>query len=125
MNIYVGNLPYNVRDEELRQAFEPYGEVLSAEVIMDRRSRRSRGYGFVEMANDADAINAIEALDGSDMQGRSLRVDESRPNTEKRSRRAPSGNQDRNERPNAGADTRGAGGTESKGLLALVKRLFG
>jgi RNA recognition motif-containing protein len=64
MNIYVGNLPYSVRDEELRATFEAYGQVVAAEVIFDKRTRRSRGYGFVEMADDASATTAIAALTG-------------------------------------------------------------
>ncbi|MFT4564360.1 MAG: RNA recognition motif-containing protein, partial [Gammaproteobacteria bacterium] len=87
MNIYVGNLPYNVQDAELRAAFEPYGAVNSVEVIFDRRTQRSRGYGFVEMENENEAVEAIEALNGSDFQGRELRVDESKPKEEKPSSR--------------------------------------
>ncbi len=83
MNIYVGNLPYSVRDEELRATFEPFGQVLSAEVIFDKRTRRSRGYGFVEMAQDADAKRAIDALNGKELHGRELRVDASQPKSEK------------------------------------------
>ena len=60
MNIYVGNLPYSVRNDELREAFEQFGNVTSAEVIFDRRTKRSRGYGFVEMDNDSDARKAID-----------------------------------------------------------------
>ena len=74
MNIYVGNLPYKVRDEELREAFEEFGAVLSAEVIVDRRSNRSKGYGFVRMDSESDAQEAIEALHRSDFFGRELRV---------------------------------------------------
>ena len=74
MNIYVGNLPYKVRDEELRDAFEEFGEVYSAEVIVDRRSNRSKGYGFVRMDTEREAQEAIEALHGSDFYGRELRV---------------------------------------------------
>lgn len=125
MNIYVGNLPYSARDDDLRQAFEPFGKVISAEVIMDRRTRRSRGYGFVEMANDTDGSRAIAALNGTDMQGRSLRVDESRPNTENRERPA----QERTRGP----DKESAGGrskqanerVDSNGFFGFIKRLFG
>jgi RNA recognition motif-containing protein len=86
MNIYVGNLPYNVQDAELRGAFEPYGTVTSVEVIFDRRTQRSRGYGFVEMENENEANEAIGALNGSEFQGRELRVDESKPKTKNRPR---------------------------------------
>ena len=74
MNIYVGNLPYKVRDEELRDAFEEFGEVYSAEVIVDRRSNRSKGYGFVRMDTESEAQDAIDALHRSDFHGRELRV---------------------------------------------------
>lgn len=79
MNIYVGNLPYNSTDEELRQTFAPYGEVTSASVIADKFTGRSRGFGFVEMPNDEEAKAAIEALNGKDVDGRQLRVNEARP----------------------------------------------
>ena len=77
-NIYVGNLPYTSTDDELREIFEQYGSVRSARVIMDRETGRSRGFGFVEMEDDA-ADAAIEALNGADMGGRALRVNEARP----------------------------------------------
>ncbi|MBC6428357.1 MAG: RNA-binding protein [Cellvibrionales bacterium] len=78
MKLYVGNLPYRVRDEDLRKTFAPYGEVIDAVVIMERDSGRSKGFGFVEM-NDSDAKAAIEALNDKDMDGRPLRVNEARP----------------------------------------------
>ncbi len=87
MNIYVGNLPYNVRDEDLQGMFEAHGEVSSARVIMDRESGRSKGFGFVEMPNNDEAQAAIDALNDSDAGGRSLRVNEARPR-EDRPRRA-------------------------------------
>jgi RNA recognition motif-containing protein len=79
MNIYCGNLAYAVTSDDLRQAFEAFGEVTSASVITDRDSGRSKGFGFVEMANDAEAHAAIEALNGSDMNGRPARINEARP----------------------------------------------
>lgn len=79
MNIYCGNLAYAVTSDDLRQAFEAFGEVTSASVITDRDSGRSKGFGFVEMANDAEAHAAIEALNGSDMKGRPARINEARP----------------------------------------------
>ena len=78
-NIYVGNLSYDVDDSALRALFEPYGEVRSAKVIMDRDTGRSRGFGFVEMINDDEAQQAIEALNGSDSGGRRLTVNVARP----------------------------------------------
>ena len=83
-NIYVGNLPFQTTDEDLRAAFEQHGEVSSATVIFDRETQRSRGFGFVEMPNAGEAESAIEALNGSDMGGRSLRVNEARPREERR-----------------------------------------
>jgi RNA recognition motif-containing protein len=79
--LYVGNLAYSVTSDELQQTFEQYGIVTAAEVLNDRETGRSRGFGFVEMANDSDADAAIEALDGNDLQGRRLTVNEARPRT--------------------------------------------
>ena len=77
--IYVGNLSYDVTDSALQQMFEPYGEVRSAQVVMDRDAGRSKGFGFVEMSNDQQAQAAIAALNGKDSGGRSLTVNEARP----------------------------------------------
>lgn len=79
MNIYVGNLPYRMSDDELRQAFEAFGAVDSAKIIMDKFTERSKGFGFVEMPNSDEANAAIQNLNGSDMNGRPLRVNEARP----------------------------------------------
>jgi RNA recognition motif-containing protein len=87
MNIYVGNLPYSVGNDDLENMFSAHGEVSSARVIMDRDSGRSKGFGFVEMPNSDEAQAAIEALNDSDAGGRSLRVNEARPR-EDRPRRA-------------------------------------
>ena len=76
--IYVGNLPWSTTDETLGNLFEPFGQVLSARVITDRETGRSRGFGFVEMAEEADALNAISAVNGSSVEGRALRVNEER-----------------------------------------------
>jgi len=85
MNIYVGNLPWRTNDEELRDMFEPYGQVDSASVIRDRETDRSRGFGFVEMPNADEAQNAIANLNEADMGGRPLVVNEARPRQERRS----------------------------------------
>ncbi|UZP68709.1 RNA-binding protein [Desulfovibrio mangrovi] len=77
-NIYVGNLSWSATDDDLRSLFSDYGSVLSAKVIEDRETGRSRGFGFVEMEN-ADALQAIEALNGQNFQGRDLRVNEAQP----------------------------------------------
>ncbi len=76
MRIYVGNLPYSATDDSLRQAFEQHGSIVSANVIMDRDTGRSRGFGFVDFSSDDDGRSAITALDGTDMDGRALRVNE-------------------------------------------------
>ena len=83
MNIYVGNLSYSFTSSDLENAFTPYGEVSSTQVIMDRATGRSRGFGFVEMADDAAGREAIEKLDGSDLDGRRLTVNEARPRQER------------------------------------------
>src|SRR5437588_4201925 len=81
--LYVGNLSYGVNDSTLAQLFEPHGTVQSAQVIMDRDTGRSKGFGFVEMGSDAEAQAAIAALNGKDMEGRSLTVNEARPREER------------------------------------------
>ena len=78
-NIYIGNLPWSYRDENLKELFEEHGEVTSAKVIVDRMSGRSRGFGFVEMASGEEAGTAIEALNGFDAEGRELKVNEAKP----------------------------------------------
>ena len=83
-NIYVGNLPFSVTSDELRQAFEQYGTVTSAQVLSDRATGRSRGFGFVEMADDDQADAAIAGLSGKEMGGRALTVNEARPREERR-----------------------------------------
>ncbi len=84
-NIYVGNLPWSTTEEELREAFAQYGEVVSAKIITDRETGRSRGFGFVEIEGDG-AAEAIAALDGSMMDGRTLKVNEARPRPERQNR---------------------------------------
>ena len=77
--LYVGNLPYTVRDEDLQQAFGAFGNVNSAKVMMERDTGRSKGFGFVEMGSDAEAQSAIEGMNGQSLGGRSLVVNEARP----------------------------------------------
>ncbi len=79
MNIYVGNLSYGMSEGELRDAFAAFGEVASAKILMDRETGRSRGFGFVEMPNQAEAETAISNLNGKELSGRPLRVNEARP----------------------------------------------
>ena len=121
MNIYVGNLPYSAKSQDLRAAFEPYGNVTAAEVIFDRRTKRSRGYGFVEMDDDDAARRAIAALNGTDFMGRELRVDESVPREQKPERR-PEGARATPPRPRAEAPVAAA---SSGGVRGFFKRLFG
>ncbi len=84
MNIYVGNLSYQTTEDELREAFGAYGGVQSAAIITDKYSGDSKGFGFVEMANKAEAEAAIEGLNGQDLQGRSITVNEARPRSDNR-----------------------------------------
>ena len=83
MNLYVSNLAYSVTDEELRREFAAYGNVSSARVVLDRETSRSRGFGFVEMPNDAEAQEALRALEGANLGGRPLRVVVARPKEER------------------------------------------
>jgi RNA recognition motif-containing protein len=83
MNIYVSNLSFNVQDEDLREFFAPYGEVTSAKIINDRESGTSRGFGFVEMTDEAAAKKAIAELDGGTVEGRVIKVVEARPKGDK------------------------------------------
>lgn len=82
MKLYVGNLPYSTTGEELQTAFAAFGEVTSANVVQDRDSGRSRGFGFVEMPNADEANAAVQALNGQDFNGRNLVVNEARPRPE-------------------------------------------
>lgn len=87
MNIYVGNLPYSTTEDDLREAFGAFGEVTSCNIISDKYSGQSKGFGFVEMSDDAAANKAMEALNGSEMGGRSLKVNQARPREERPRRR--------------------------------------
>jgi RNA recognition motif-containing protein len=84
MNIYVGSLSYNVTEEDLKQAFEPFGEVESVRIIKDMYSGRSKGFGFVEMPGKSEAQSAIESLNGKELMGRTVKVNEARPRSEGR-----------------------------------------
>ncbi|NKB23985.1 MAG: RNA-binding protein [Kiritimatiellae bacterium] len=100
MNIYVGNLPYGMNDNGLQGAFESYGTVQSASVILDKFSGKSRGFGFVDMPDSGEAKAAIEEMNGKDFEGRALVVNEARPRTE---------------RPAGGGGGGGRGGGGSRG----------
>lgn len=83
MNIYTGNLSYNTTDTDLREAFEAFGKVTSATVISDRATGQSKGFGFVEMANNSEADAAIKALNGRDLNGRSIKVNQAEARKER------------------------------------------
>ena len=101
--LYVGNLKYTVTSAQLQDLFEQYGAVSSASVLSDRETGRSRGFGFVEMLNDDEAVTAIESLDGQDFDGRRLTVNEARP-------RIPGGGGDGGGSYRAGGGADGGGG---------------
>jgi RNA recognition motif-containing protein len=82
MNIYVGNLSWGLKDQDLANLFAPFGEVTSAKIVTDKFTQRSKGFGFVEMASDEEAQAAIAQLNGTEIEGRSLVVNESRPKQE-------------------------------------------
>lgn len=86
MKIYVGNLPYGIGDDDIRKLFEPFGEVGEVNIIIDRMSGRSKGFGFVEMANDDEGQKAIDDLNGTDLGGRQLNVNKARPRVERDNR---------------------------------------
>ena len=87
VRIYVGNLPYTYREEDIAQLFAPYGEVYEIRVITDRDTRQSKGFGFVELASDEEARRAIAELNGTPVGNRTLTVNEARPQAERTNRR--------------------------------------
>ena len=95
MNIYVANIPFKATEDELKGLFEEYGEVSSTKIILDKFTQRSRGFGFVEMSDDAAARQAINSLNGADFMGKNLVVNEARPKTDA---------------PRGGGGNRGGGG---------------
>jgi RNA recognition motif-containing protein len=109
MNIYVSNIPYTASDENLLEAFSAFGTVQSARIIKDRMTGRSRGFGFVEMANDEEARKALEGLNGTEMQGRRINAREARPREE-------------NGRPGNGGDRGGIRSSNSGGRPQVITR---
>jgi len=109
--LYVGNLPYTVRDEDLQQAFGAFGQVNSAKVMMERDTGRSKGFGFVEMGNDNEAQSAIQGMNGQSLGGRSLVVNEARP-MEARPPRSGGGGFGGGRRDGGGGGVGGGGGGE-------------
>jgi RNA recognition motif-containing protein len=91
MNIFVGNLDYTTSVNAIRKRFESFGSVTSVKIVMDHETGRSRGFAFVEMANDAEARAAIRALNGSDIEGRTMKVSEARARTDRRTGGRPTG----------------------------------
>jgi RNA recognition motif-containing protein len=105
MNIFIGNLSFNVTGGDLRQAFEAFGQVASATVIKDKQSGRSKGFGFVEMPVQAEAQSAIEVLNGKALKGRTITVNEARPRASDRRGEDKGGEEDRR----GGGNRRGRG----------------
>ncbi len=105
-NLFVGNMSFQTSEADLRALFEPFGQITRVHIAMDRETGRARGFAFVEMANDEEAAKAITALDGKDVGGRNLKVNEARPKTE-RSGSGPS-------RGGGGYRGGGAGGGKGK-----------
>ena len=95
MKIFIGNLSYNVTEGDLRQAFEAFGQVTSISVVKDKESDRSKGFGYVEMADQAEAQSAIAALNGRALKGRTITVNEARPHSDDRRSRDRGGCEDR------------------------------
>jgi RNA recognition motif-containing protein len=87
MNIYVGNLPYSVTEENLKSIFSEFGAVDNASIVQDRESGRAKGFGFVEMPNNNEAENAIKSLNGKEIQGRNITVNQAKPRAERPARR--------------------------------------
>ncbi|HSK13098.1 MAG TPA: RNA-binding protein [Phnomibacter sp.] len=100
MNLYIGNLSWSITDNELQDTFEAYGEVTSCKIVKDKMTNRSKGFAFVEMPNDDEANAAISALNGQDLKGRAISVNEARP---------------REDRPQGGGGYRGGGGNRGGG----------
>ena len=110
-NIFVGNLSFNTNEDELRQIFEPFGQVDRVSIMTDRDTGRSRGFGFVEMASNEDGEKAITALNGSSVGGRTINVNEARPKTERAGGGGGGGGRDRGDR----GGSRGGGGGGGSG----------
>jgi len=108
VNIYVGNLSHEVTEDSLREAFEPFGQVESVNIIKDRFSGESRGFGFLEMPSKQEAEKAIEEMNGKDLMGRAVNVNEARPKTNRRDSRGGRGGY-------GGSGGRGRGGGSGGG----------
>lgn len=115
MNIYVGNLSYEVTEEDLKEAFAVFGEVDTVKIIKDNYTGRSKGFGFVEMPAKSEAQSAIEGLNGKDLKGRNLNVNEARPRAEGRRSGPSRGGQQRRSGGGRGGGGRGGGGRGGEG----------
>ncbi|WP_374413704.1 RNA recognition motif domain-containing protein [Hydrogenophaga sp.] len=113
--LYVGNLPYSVRDDDLQQAFSEFGSVSSAKVMMERDTGRSKGFGFVEMGSDAEAQAAINGMNGQSLGGRSVTVNEARPMEPRPPRSGGFGGGDRSGGGGYGGGNRSGGGGYGRG----------
>jgi RNA recognition motif-containing protein len=112
MNIYVGNLANEVTEEDLKQAFDAFGKVESVNIIKDKYTNRSKGFGFVEMASKAEGQSAIDGLNGKELKGKAVTVNEARPRTESR---VPGGRYGSGRGGQGGGGGRGAGRGGPKG----------
>ena len=113
--LYVGNLPYSVRDEDLQQSFSAFGSVNSAKVMMERDTGRSKGFGFVEMGSDAEAQAAINGMNGQSLGGRAVTVNEARPMEARPPRTGGFGGGDRSGGGGYGGGNRSGGGGYGRG----------
>jgi cold-inducible RNA-binding protein len=109
-NLFVGNMTFQTTEADLKALFEPFGQVARVHIAIDRETRRSRGFGFVEMPNDAEAATAMQALDGKDFGGRQLKVNEARPREASSAPRGPRGTGPGPDRGDRGNRTGGGGG---------------
>jgi cold-inducible RNA-binding protein len=111
-NLFVGNMNFQMTEVDLRALFEPFGQITRVHIAMDRETGRARGFGFVEMPNDDEAAKAISALDGKEVSGRNLKVNEARPRAEGGGSRSPRGGfgGNREGRPGGGGGGRRGGG---------------
>ena len=115
MNIYVGNISYGLTERDLEETFGEYGQVKSVKIIIDNDTNRSKGFGFVEMFDDAEGQEAIRALDGKEIDGRALRVNEARPR-EERPRSGGGGGGNRSGGFGGGGGSRSGGGNRGGGF---------
>ena len=115
-NLFVGNLSFQTTESELRALFEPFGQIVRVHMAMDRETGRARGFGFVEMANDEEAKKAIAELDGKELGGRNVKVNEARP--KERSSGPPRGD-------NRGGPNKGGGGGSGRGRNSFSNEDYG